>query len=648
MRIPQNDTVRLRKYRKIFGLLPIMVLIIAIVPLSQVHPTLATAQSPSAVRISQATTTIVIDTSEDLDSGNERTTCTYTQGAIFEAADDGCTFRRALLEAANRPPEDRPIAIEFNLSNEDPNKDLEVSGTWTLPIADTLPALATQSILDITGDVTIDGSTQPGGRSDGPPIIIDTGDFSLEIESTGNVISNLAFKGGGAIFLKEDNNTVENIWMGLSDDGASIVFRTPSQLNRMAGGGIFITSDGNTVRNNVISGAFARAVDIGSGGQNNVIQNNLIGTRANGTVPAVPEAAQCLRSLNLDPQNWYGGWGIALSGSNNQVIENRIAGLHRIQTENETPPIAIEIFGSDHDIRNNIIGVDSAGSKVGVCGQGIKVSGNGTQIVRNQIVGSRIGFEDAEETAILASDTSPTFGQITVRENLVEDGPGEIYAFSAGIPQVLRQFQPARITSIEGQIVSGSNGAGSPCPGCLIDLYADDGDDVAEALSYLGQAAADSQGNFNLTLSQQLPAGIGIRTSSTTDSAGVIGSFLAGTTTEFSKLYLPMDAVSITGPLTATVGVTATFSIEVTPLGATAPYTYTAEVTDFGSDSLTSENRTISANYIWISPGTKTISITVRNELGEVSSSREIEISGAAADGRTVYLPFVQLPGSLQ
>jgi hypothetical protein len=648
MRISKDGYIHLRRYRNIPQFILILLLITAIIPLSQPHPTSATTDSSLNARISQATTTIIVDTSEDLDSGSIRTTCTYTQGAIFVPATDGCTLRRALIEAGARPPEDRPIAITFNLANDDPNRDLEVSGTWTLPIEATLPALDTASITDITGDVTIDGSTQPGGRSDGPPIIIDTGDFSLEIESTGNVISNLAFKNGGVIFLKEDDNTVENIWMGLSDDGASIVFRTPSQPNRMAGGGIFITSDGNTVRNSVISGAFAKAVDIGSNTENNVIRNNLIGTRANGTVPAVPEAAQCLRSLNLDPQNWYGGWGIALSGSNNQVIANRIAGLHRIQTENETPPIAIEIFGSDHEIRDNIIGLDSADSKVGVCGQGIKVSGSGTQIVDNRIVGSRPGFEDAEETAILASDTSPTFGQISVRGNLVEDGPGEIYAFSAGIPQLLRQFQPARITSIDGQTVSGSNGAGSPCPGCSIDLYSDDGDDVAEALSYLGEATADASGNFSLTLSQPLPAGVGIRTSSTTRSAGVIGSYLAGTTTEFSKLYLPMGSVAITGPLTGTVGITATFGIEVTPLGATAPYTYTADVTDFGSQSLTSENRTISANYTWTSPGMKTISITVRNELGEVSSSREIKISGAADDGRTVYLPFVQRPGSLQ
>jgi hypothetical protein len=281
-------------------------------------------------------------------------------------------------------------------------------------------------------------------------------------------------------------------------------------------------------------------VDVGFN-SNNVIRDNLIGTRADGTVPNVPPAAQCLRSLTRDPQNWYGGWGIAINGSNNEVTGNRIAGLHILQTANATPPLAIEIFGTGHTISDNIIGVDSAGTKVGVCGQGIKVSGSNTQIVDNTITRSRTGFEDAEETAILASDTSPTFGQITVRRNLVEAGPGEIYAFGAGIPAVLRQFRPAEITSINGLEVRGGNGPGSPCPGCLIDFYLDNNDDVDEALSYLGSTVAAANGTFTFTLPAALAPGTGIRTSSTTQSAGVIGNYLAGTTTEFSPLYEPIN-----------------------------------------------------------------------------------------------------------
>jgi hypothetical protein len=182
----------------------------------------------------------------------------------------------------------------------------------------------------------------------------------------------------------------------------------------MAGGGVFITANDNIVQDNVIAGAFAKAVDVGSGVQNNVIQRNRIGTRADGSVPAVPAAAQCLRSFNYDTQNWYGGWGIAISGSNNKVLENRIAGLHILQSANDTPPIAIELFGANHLVQDNVIGVDSAGSQVGVCGQGIKVSGSGTHRAQpHRLRGHRAHSDPGQRfvTAIRPDHRAPQSGR---------------------------------------------------------------------------------------------------------------------------------------------------------------------------------------------------------------------------------------------
>lgn len=629
-----NRHVRLRTGQRFVALVVSFMLTLTLVPAASVQA------GPPVVPDQPTATTITVDTSADLDSSSLNKTCTYTSG-VYVAAVDGCTLRRAILEAAARPQADRPIEIRFNLADSDPNKDLVVSGTWTLPINQTLPTLKTASIVNKNGQVTIDGSTQPGGRTDAPKIIINTNDFSLQVESENNIIRNLAFKGGGVIFLKEDGNLVEDIWMGLSDDGQSIHFRTPGDEKRMAGGGVFISSDNNTVQDNVISGAFARAVDINSSNQNNTIQRNLIGTRADGTVPVVPAAAQCLRSFNYDPQNWYGGWGIAVSGSNNKVLENRIAGLHILQSTNDTPPITVEIFGANHQIANNVIGLDSAGSRVGVCGQAIKVSGSGTQILDNTIVRSRIGFEDIVPTAILASDTSPLFGQISVRRNLVDSGPGNIYAFGPGIPKALQEFLPARITQINGTSVVGTNGVGSACPGCLIDLYSDDSDDIGETLSYLGSVSAANNGAFNFTLSQPLAAGVGIRTSSTTPSAGIIGNFGAGTTTQFSKLYLPMNDVVIAGPLTGTAGISYTFTITVSPVSATTPFSYTIKTTDIATQTLVSNADVLNARYQWVEPGVKQIAVVVQNELGTVTTAHTITLVAAPSTSKNIYLPLV-------
>jgi len=589
-------------------------------------------------------TTIVVDTSADLNPGSNTQTCTYSSGALFVPAPDGCTLRRALREAAGRPQSDRPIRIEFNLAPGDPNANLEVAGTWTLPIngANALPPLKTDTIININGQVTIDGSTQPGGRALGPKIIIDTGDRSLEVESTNNVIRHLSFKGGGVIFLKEDNNLVEYVWMGLSDDGQSIAFRTPGQPVRMAGGGIHISSNGNTVRNVTISGAYAKAIDI-DGGSNNLIEDNLIGTRSDGTVPTIPVSIQCQRSLSIDPANWYGGWGIALSGSNNQIVNNRIAGLHILQSANDTPPIAIEALGNTHEISGNIIGVDKANKEVGVCGQGIKVAGNGTQILDNQIVRSRAGFEDDEESAILSSDSSPTFGSVTVRGNIVKDGPGKVYAFGPGIPEVLRVFKPAKVTSINGVTVQGGSGDASPCPNCIIDFYLDDGDTVAEALSHLGSVVANGSGNFTFTLPQTLAAGQGIRTMSTSQQSGVIAGKGAGTTTQTSILYtpvVPIASVTIGGPTTGMTNTSYEFTIAVGPANVTLPLNYLISATGYQPQSIANSTAlALEGPYSWSTPGVKTIEVRVENAGGVMTRSHQITISAPTGGTPTPVPP---------
>ncbi len=594
--------------------------------------------------------TIVVDTSADLNPGSNTQTCTYAQGALFVPAPDGCTLRRALRDAAGRPPGDRPIAITFNLPANDPNANLNVAGTWTLLIDGgfALPPLKTQSILDRTGNVTIDGATQPGGRSTGPKIIIETSDRSLEVESTGNTIRNLAFKGGGVIFLKQGENTVENIWMGLSDDGNSIAFRTPGQPARMAGGGIHISSDDNTVRNNVISGAFSRAVDI-DGGRNNLIQGNRIGTRADGTVPTVTASIACERGMTLDPANWYGGWGIATTGSDNQIVDNRIAGLHIVQSANDTPPIAIEIFGNNQEVRDNVIGRDSANKQVGVCGQAIKVAGNGSQIIDNLIAGSRVGFEDAVPTAIFSSDSSPTFNGVTVRGNLVINGPGAIYAFGAGVSQPLRLFKSAQITSILGTAVTGTAGEGSPCPGCIVDIYLDDTDEVAEALEHLGSATANGSGNWSFTLPQALTDSQGLRTISTVQSSGIISGKGAGTSAQNSVLYTPikpLTGVTITGPTSSLVNNVNGYTISVTPANATLPIDYEIIVTGFNPQTISgSDAIELKGDFAWTVPGAKTFTVRAENAGGAVSRTISITVTQPGGGGGTsngkVYIPIV-------
>lgn len=567
-------------------------------------------------------TTIVVTMTLDLESGSNTQTCGYDVG-VFAAPPDGiCTFRRAIRDAAARPPEDRPILIAFDIPTTDPNYNAQLN-TFTLQIEDPLPPLETESILDDTGNVSIDGSTQPIGRTNGPSIIINTNEHSLEIESTGNLINDIAFKGGGIINVKEDGNTIQNIWMGLADDGQSIHFRDPNDRVRMAGGGIRLASNDNKVTSSVISGAFARAIDI-DGGDNNLINNNNIGTLADGTVPAVSEQSECVRSLFYDPNNHYGGWGISLSGSNNTISNNRIAGLHILQTANTTPPMALEIFGDGHTITRNFIGQDSGNNPVGVCGQGIKVSGSNTDIVENFIVRSRKGFEGPEDAAILASDSSPTFGGIRVQRNLVTDGPEKIYEFGPGIPSLLRLFPAPQLTSYDEYDIAGW----SNCPGCTIDIYLDDLDEQEETTLYVGSTTADNNGNFAYTMPFLLASEEAIRTQSTTNSFNVIGNYPDGTSTQFSQLFKPLETLNVTSSTEfALGGEVITFTLNAGLVGATTPVTFTVSATDLSEPILfVSESTSAEAYISWPSEGIKTVSVVADNGFSSVTDSVEVEV----------------------
>lgn len=486
-----------------------------------------------------ATTTIVVNSSADATT-DPKHTCTYTQGALFFPPGDGlCTFRRAIVEASARPQADRPISIVFDdllpLSG-DPNYD-PATGVVTFPITAALPPLKTDTILDLNGSVTLDG---PALTADGRPrIMIDT-DWSLEIESENNILRNIGFHGGGGFLVKEDNNTLEHIMLGLREDGLELEPEDAGDPADLAGSGIFISGSHVTIRDSVISGTYGKAIDINSGTSNVLIENNFIGTRHDGTVPWVDPAIECARSLTFDPANWYGGWGIAVGGTGHTIAGNTIAGLHITQSANDTPPRALEIFGSGHDIHGNVIGRDSDGHAVGVCGQGIKVAGHGTEIIDNVIDRSRVDSEDAVETAILANDSSPTFGEITVQGNVVVEGPGRIFEYGPATSDTLKLYKPAVITDVTGVVVTGSAAPGYPCDSCRIDFYLDDDNGEEEALQHLGSTLAGPTGDFTFNLPAPLPAGYGLRTMSTSQLSGTIPGYGAGTSTEASaEVFLP-------------------------------------------------------------------------------------------------------------
>ncbi|MBI1297725.1 hypothetical protein GC175_22545 [bacterium] len=596
----------------------------------------------------EATVTITVNSSEDPDTSLSHT-CTFSSSDKQPATDGKCTLRRAIVEASVRPQSDRPIAIVFNLTEDDVNRNRDAADTWTIVLTDTLPMLTTDSPANPNGQVTLDGATQPGGRNSAPPILIDTGDRPWEIGSENNQIRNVALFNGGAIVIRADNNLVENVWLGLNADGQSIRLRNPADPRRLATGGIVILSSDNIVRNNTIAGAFTPAIHVvGSDTRDNQILQNQIGTRADGTVPVVSANIACLRTLTYNANNWYGGRGISIAGRNHTIAGNRIVGIHVVQAPFDKPPTALSITGNNHMVDGNFIGLDHEESAIGVCGQAIEISGNGTKVLNNTIVHSRSGFADtagnALNSAILADDSSADFGAITVRANIVDSGPGDVYAFGPLTAAALREFVPARIIGITDTQVTGGNGMDavgnvSACPNCIVDLYVDDVDEIGETLAHLGSARADASGAFTFTLPQPLTANQAIRTASTTTAAGVIGNLGAGTTTAFSGLfYLGDVSVEIGGPIEGEVGEFLRFTIKVTPVELATPLTLSISSTDNTPLIGAVDTTTGLVTLRWMTPGVKTLTVNVDSPLATATGMHQIEITGPRPP---LYLPNV-------
>jgi hypothetical protein len=534
----------------------------------------------------QAQTTIVVTSTldfaeQDDDVGRvDNYTCGFTAGAFFEPAPNGiCTLRRAVLEAGVRPDSDRPIDIVFDIPTSDPNYD-PVLGLWEVQIDSSfIWEINRRFISDDGGQVTIDGATQPTGRDDGPRIMINTNSEnspifgrSLEVRTSNNVIRNLGFKGGGQIILYEGGNLIENNWMGLRNDGTrlSLASTASSQARRsMARGGIIMPnedSDNNIIRNNTIIGTFERAIRVTSGGDNNEISNNFIGTNASGIVP-VDGTIDCFRDPDYNGKLWYGGQGIQVTGTNNTIIGNVLAGLHVTQAINDTPPIAMEIAGINNLVTDNTIGLDAAGNEIGVCGQGMLIQGTEGLVTENTLFFTRNGFDQGDvgtefdAAIIMQSFTGQGGGDpdrwMRVWNNLIDGGDFvesnfHAYRFAGpGVPIEMRQFIPAKVTSIEGTTVSGTNGDPLPlgpdtsCPNCTIYLYLDDRDDRIEAFELLGTATADANGDWTTTISRLLSGNEGIRTQSESNAPDVMHIYDAQTTTRLSdELYFnPSDDI---------------------------------------------------------------------------------------------------------
>lgn len=483
-------------------------------------------------------TTITVDSGTDPDN-SKSTTC-------LSAAP--CTLRRAIVQARALMPEERPVLIAFNIpatAVEGYDSALQV---WELVVQGMSDPAVFRALEG--GQITIDGTTQPGGRATGPKIILigpSTGNkdgLLVGVNSSGshddNVVRGLAFQNFKThVIVNSNDNLIEDNWFGLTADGAEPYLRANNPEDGSGSAGVALSAGvaGNVLQQNVFLGFDGAAAALR--GDGNTFAGNTVGTTADGTVPAKATDP----NLICTPVDWLGGGGITMEGQGHRIEDNIFAGLRQQIFKISTQPAAIQASGRDHIIENNLIGVSADAVETGVCGRGIYLvnSPNGLRVAGNRIVNpgmSAISLNGALYDANLLR------GNIIKQRSAwtqVEDNPAAEDAIQLGksLPAPLLAFAPAGVTQIDGRTVSGTSGAASPCPDCVIELFLDDTDNIKEALQPLALVTAEADGTWTAELPAELTKTQGLRTTSTTAKYNTITGISAGTTTGLSALYVP-------------------------------------------------------------------------------------------------------------
>lgn len=462
--------------------------------------------------------------------------------------DPPCTLRRAIVEARLLGDAERPVLIAFNIPEDEAEGWDSALDIWKIEINSSL--IETTIFRRLNGDIIIDGSTQPGGRSAGPKILIvgpgtgqKDGLVVGDVAGDNNhVIRGLGFQNLKThIFLNTDNNLIEDCWFGLSDDGTGLYLRGGNEDDGSGNTGISVAdgANDNLMQNNVFTGIAGVAANIV--GDHNTFSSNYIGTQADGNVPDLEPGLVC------SPVDWQGGSGLSIGSTDNIIEDNIIAGI-RIAVEPPTIQAdSIRVGGDYHIIRNNLIGVDADGDEVGVCGRGIYLI-SGTTF--NQVLNNTIVSPEYSAISLNDSPTISTSDANTLRTNIIKKytpwgqlddmpSPEDAIQMTKSLPEEFRNFKPAAVTTIDGVNVSGTSGEDSPCGGCTIEIFLDDTDEITETLQSLAVVDADDDGNWSAVIPVALAEGQGLRTTSTTNNYGVIPDMYAGTTTGLSILYTP-------------------------------------------------------------------------------------------------------------
>lgn len=371
--------------------------------------------------------------------------------SVTNTGDSGAGSLRQAIIAANATPPGEPVTIVFAIPQDDPGAD--PGGYWMIQPAEQLPALA-------RGNITIDGSTQPNGRAEGPKIVLDGGiapqnginnKHGLVLASAGNTVKGLVI-----------DHFVRAI--GLSEESG--------------GAGVYIAGPGAT--GNRVAGCYIGIEPGGTGAARNSGWGVLIDDGAS--------------------DNWIGG---VEPGDRNVIAGNGQANV----AINQVAPNSTRVISGNH-VLGNYIGTNAAGSAV-IGGEGNSTQGNPSHGVvlgawaQNNVVG---GTTPAERNVIAGHNASSNLlsaagvnvaSQSTNANNVIAGNYiGTDAAGTTAIPNAIG----VRVGGASGTVVGGTAAgarniiSGNSGPGVLVTFGVSTNTTVAGNWIGLG-AAGNPLGN---------------------------------------------------------------------------------------------------------------------------------------------------------
>ncbi|MBN2340053.1 MAG: hypothetical protein JXR45_01115, partial [Deltaproteobacteria bacterium] len=298
--------------------------------------------------------TIVVTTTSDVLDGDT----TSIDALIADPGADGETSLREAISACNYTRNDgAPDQIHFDIADAAPYT-IAVSGT-ALP--------------DITDPVSVDGSTEPD-YIDTPLIALDGNGLSgtesgvtLTSGSDGSTIRSLVvirFPENGLLINSSDNNTIQDMYLGIGLDGVTRQGNGGSGLNLLESGSNQIGGEISAGPNerNVFSGNTMHGIILdGSGSNNNTLTGNIVGLDRSGTITA-QNARNGIVLINGAHHNIIGGTD---SFERNVISGNRQTGIRIVGTGTDYNEIMSNNIGSDiYNSADDTVGNGWAGIRI--------------------------------------------------------------------------------------------------------------------------------------------------------------------------------------------------------------------------------------------------------------------------------------------